>query len=81
MSNFFWPYVHRVLTCEVFTTITVRQVERAFLEPRRLVLHTQRHQHHLTIHEMMQKIPRDFDWRELIVSASQFAEDDFLEQF
>ena len=80
MNKLFWLYAHRVLTCEIFTSNTAKQVEKAFLEPRKFVLHTQRYQPHLSTHEMMENVPRSFDWRELLASASQFANNDYLEQ-
>ena len=81
MHNLYWPFAHRVLTCEIFDSITIKHIDRAFLEPPRLVLYTQRYQHQILIHEIMEIVPHTFEWRALIDSASQFADSYRLEQF
>ena len=68
------------MSCEIFNSITIKQTDREFLEPPRLALYTQRHQNQILIHEEVEIVPRSFEWRELIASASQFADNDQLEQ-
>ena len=80
MHNLFWSFANPVLTCEVFDSITIKHIDRAFLEPPSLVLYTQRYQHQILIHELMEIVPHRFEWRALIDSASQFADSDRLEQ-
>ena len=81
MNNLYWSFAHRVLTCEIFDSITIKNIDRAFLQPPRLVLHTQRYQHQILTHEIMEIFPHTFEWRALIDSASQFADSAHLDQF
>ena len=81
MHNLFWPFAHRASTCVNFESITIKHIGRAFLEPLSLVLYTQRYQHQILIHEIMEIVPHTSEWRALIVSASQIADSDRLEQF
>ena len=80
MNNLYWPFAHRVFTCGIFDSITIKHIDRAFLQPPRLVLYTQRYQHQKLIHEIMEIVPHTFEWTALIDSASQFADSDRLEQ-
>ena len=80
MNNLYWPFAHRILTCEIFDSITIKHIDRAFLQPPRLVLYTQRYQHQILTHEIMEILPQTFEWRALIDSASQFADSAYLEQ-
>ena len=81
MNNLCWPFAHRVLICEIFDSITIKHIDRAFLQPPRLVLYTQRYQHQILTHEILEIVPHTFEWRALIDSASHFADSAHLEQF
>ena len=44
MNDLYWPYNLLILTCEIFGSITIKHIDRAFLQPPRIILHTQRSQ-------------------------------------
>ena len=81
MKNFFWGYQHRTLTCEIFQNVKIRRIEQRGLTSPCLRRYTQRWHHQMLVFDEFNVLPHTFEWRALIDSARQNADNAELQDF